>query len=398
MSLLRCRASVTRVLFLASAALLAACDGSTTEPAPALTTITVQLLSASITTTQTTAATALGVDQNGRAIATGTVAWSSSASGIASVDASGLVTGVTAGTAVITATAGGITGQATITVTQPPPALTTVVVTIPASGLQQGDTTVALAAGRDQYDAAFAIGTVTWSSSDDAVATVSSTGVVRSLTPGTVQIRALAAGVQGATTLTVSAPPAIRLNEVESNGGTPDDWVELYNPTTSAVDVSGWAFKDNDDTRTFRIAAGTTIPAGGYLVIESADFGFGLGANDAARLYSRFNVLVDSYSWTAHAMTTYGRCPNGTGTFANMASVTKGAENDCRPQVKVNEVESSGGTPGDWIELFNAGPVPVDLSGFFVKDNNDARTTTLPPGSVIQPGAFFIIEESTLGF
>ena len=53
----------------------------------------------------------------------------------------------------------------------------------------------------------------------------------------------------------------IRINEVESNGGTPGDWVELVNTGTTAVDVSGWVVKDNDDTHVFTIAAGTSIGA-----------------------------------------------------------------------------------------------------------------------------------------
>ena len=43
---------------------------------------------------------------------------------------------------------------------------------------------------------------------------------------------------------------------------------------------------------------------------------------------------------------TYGRCPNGTGPFIDTTSSTKGAANDCgvaAPNIKINEVESSGG-------------------------------------------------------
>ena len=40
-------------------------------------------------------------------------------------------------------------------------------------------------------------------------------------------------------------------------------------------------------------------------------------------------ALVDSYVWTAHATTTYGRCPNGTGAFSPRPRSTKGAANDC---------------------------------------------------------------------
>jgi hypothetical protein len=42
---------------------------------------------------------------------------------------------------------------------------------------------------------------------------------------------------------------------------------------------------------------------------------FGLGSADSARLFDPAGAPVDSYSWTAHATTTYGRCPSGSGAF-----------------------------------------------------------------------------------
>jgi hypothetical protein len=193
-------------------------------------------------------------------------------------------------------------------------------------------------------------------------------------------------------------PPAIKVNEIESNGGTPGDWVELYNAGSTAVDLSGFVFKDNDDTHLYTVPAGTTIAAGAYLVLEEAGFGFGLGAADSARLYDENGTFVDSHTWSAHATTTYGRCPNGTGTFRTTTSVTKGAANDCSVPVKFTEVESNGGTPGDWVELYNAGTTAVDLSGFVFKDNDDTHSYSLPAGTTIAPGAYLALEEGAFGF
>ena len=84
---------------------------------------------------------------------------------------------------------------------------------------------------------------------------------------------ALAASVALIVALTAAPSPAsavvpgsdaVRINEVESSGGTPGDWVELINNGASAVDLSGWIVKDNDDTHVFTIPAGTSIAAGGY--------------------------------------------------------------------------------------------------------------------------------------
>jgi hypothetical protein len=123
----------------------------------------------------------------------------------------------------------------------------------------------------------------------------------------------------------------VKVNEVESNGGTPGDWTELYNAGTTPANIGGWVFKDNDDTHAYTIPAGTVLAPGGYFVVEEAAQTFGLGGADSVRLFDAAGVIVDSYSWTAHATTTYARCPNGTGAFATSATSTKGLANDCPP-------------------------------------------------------------------
>jgi hypothetical protein len=190
----------------------------------------------------------------------------------------------------------------------------------------------------------------------------------------------------------------VRINEVESSGGVPGDWVELYNPGPSPAVLGGFIFKDNDDSRNYTLPANTVIPSGGYLVLEEADFGFGLGSPDQARLYRPDGTLIASYSWTPHAATTYGRCPNGTGALTTTTSVTKGAANDCSSTVKINEIESEGGTPGDWVELFNGGSLPADVSGFVVRNAGQTQSYTIPAGTTVAPAAYLVLEEATLGF
>ena len=93
------------------------------------------------------------------------------------------------------------------------------------------------------------------------------------------------------------------INEIESSGGSPGDWVELFNKGTSAVDMSGWMFRDSDDTRAYTLPAGTIIAAGGYLVLdETTNFSFGLGQPDSARLFAADGVtVIDSHTWMTHA-------------------------------------------------------------------------------------------------
>jgi len=373
---------------------VAACTDSS-EP-PQLTQLTLSVPSTTVVTGQTVAVTPLPIDQFGVSMPPATIEWRSTATSIATVSASGMLTGVAPGTVSIVATSGALTSQLPITVVAA--TLTSITVTIATPTLLPGQAVLATASGLDQLGRALASGRVAWVSSSPAVATVDSLGTVRAIAPGTSTLTASVGTISAQRTITVTAPPALRITEVESNGGTPGDWAELYNPTAAAVDIAGWRFKDNDNTRTFAFPAGTVVPAGGYYVVEEAAFGFGLGAADEARLFTPFGMLVDSYAWTVHAATTYGRCPTPTGVFVTTAASTKGAANDCRVLVVVNEVESNGGVPGDWIELYNRGTTVVNLSGFVVKDNDDTRTTTLPAGTTIVAGGFLVIEEAQLGF
>lgn len=62
---------------------------------------------------------------------------------------------------------------------------------------------------------------------------------------------------------------AVVINEVMANGG---DWIELYNRSSSTIDLGGWYLSDDSTNLTkYRIAAGTAIAAGGFLVFTQAD-------------------------------------------------------------------------------------------------------------------------------
>ena len=112
------------------------------------------------------------------------VIWKSSNSSIAKVDSNGLVTGVAAGTATITVTTvdGGFTKTCKVTVKTP---VTGVKINTNARTINQG-ATFQLAAWPQPANATDK--TVTWSSSNTAVATVSSTGLVKGVKGGTATI------------------------------------------------------------------------------------------------------------------------------------------------------------------------------------------------------------------
>src|SRR2546425_1064941 len=83
--------------------------------------VVVSPASASVATGNTVQLTATPKDSVGNTLTGRTITWSSSATSVASVSSSGLVTGVTIGSATITAATGGKSGSSAITVTAPPP-------------------------------------------------------------------------------------------------------------------------------------------------------------------------------------------------------------------------------------------------------------------------------------
>jgi hypothetical protein len=129
----------------------------------------------------------------------------------------------------------------------------------------------------------------------------------------------------------VAGQDDVVINEVNSSGA---DFLELMNTGAAAVDVSGWKITDNDPTHLYVLPAGTSIPAGGLLLIEGdgstapLHLTFGLGSADAAIVYTPYDVVVDQHAWTAHVASA-SRCADGTGAFLAGTAATPGALNAC---------------------------------------------------------------------
>lgn len=145
-------------------------------------------------------------DASGNTLTGRTVTWQSSNDNVAVVSSSGRVQGLATGTVTITATAEGRSGTATITVTQPAPVVTSVDLNPSTADLVVGDQVSLTATPRDAQGNAIAGLTVSWASSDSAVATVSGAGLVTAQSPGNATITASAGGRSGTASISVRAP------------------------------------------------------------------------------------------------------------------------------------------------------------------------------------------------
>ncbi len=174
-------------------------------PAPVPTTITISPASATLQSLGETVRLAATVqDQNGQTMSGATVAWASSDPSVATVDASGLVTAVANGNAMVTATAGSASGSAAVTVDQ----VLAAVVVEPATDtlLAFGDTLRLSAEAVDANGHAVASAEIAWASGDTLVAVVDQQGLVTGVSPGEAEVTASSAEVTGQAHLAVLAP------------------------------------------------------------------------------------------------------------------------------------------------------------------------------------------------
>ena len=166
------------------------------------TTVVVSPAQANLPVGQNVQLSAVVRDANGTVMSTAPVTWSTSSSGRAVVSSTGLVTGVSAGTATITARSGSASGTATINV-QALVAVDRIVVTPKDPSIDVGKTVQLTATLLDKQDNVLTGRTVTWTSSDQSRATVSNTGLVSGIRSGSVTITASSGGKSGNTTVRV---------------------------------------------------------------------------------------------------------------------------------------------------------------------------------------------------
>lgn len=175
--------------------------------------------------------TAIPQDASHQPLMDRVVTWTAS-TGAATVSATGLVTGVTPGIAMITATSEERTASIQITVVGP---LTTVEVSPPTTAIRIGGSQQLVAIPKDAAGSAIPGRTATWTSSDDLVAMVSAGGLVSAVKEGRATITATVEGKSG--TATVTVPPPVVLTAID--GGMSH---------TCALDTDGRAYCWGDNS------------------------------------------------------------------------------------------------------------------------------------------------------
>ena len=230
-------------------ALSAGCSGGADGPegvGPSLVFTSVSLTPATPTVVvgATQQLTATAQDQNGGSMSGATFTYQSSDVNKATVSTAGVVTGVAAGTARVTAsgTIGTVTKTAfvDVTVTAPAPVFTSVTISPASPSVNVGLTAQLTAVAKDQNGGNMSGATFTYESSDQSKATVTNAGVVTGVAAGTARITAT--GTVGTVTKTafvdVTVTPSAGAAVTATLGST-------FDPQTVTISRGGsvtWTF------------------------------------------------------------------------------------------------------------------------------------------------------------
>ena len=196
---------------------------------------------------------------------------------------------------------------------------------------------------------------------------------------------------------TTEAPRTIVINELLAHPAPPAaDFIELFNYSETAVDLSGHVLTDDPDIAKFVLPAGSVIPPRGFLSFTGPELGFGLGsAGEAVFLRSADGSRVlDAVRFGPQGTdVAYGRTPDGAPVFRRLASPSPGAANSAPlpPSVVINELmyhPASDDPADEYIEVHNPGKTAVDLSGWRLED---AVSFTFPEGTKIAGGGYLVV-------
>jgi len=201
----------------------------------------------------------------------------------------------------------------------------------------------------------------------------------------------------------------IVINELlaNSNGETSADWLELYNPGPTPVDLSRVYLSDDPtDLLKYRIPGQIELQPGEFWHIQQGplaeDLPFGLNSSGETVYVTaatddpvplpvrvmdavRFGNLPPERTW--------GRFPDGHHEFAQLSSGTPGTANAplWAHDIVINEIMYHHGTRDEryeYIELYNRGSNPMALDNWRFTDGIDY---SFAPGTKIGPDAFVVL-------
>ncbi|MFT5779666.1 MAG: hypothetical protein ACI837_002625 [Crocinitomicaceae bacterium] len=187
-------------------------------------------------------------------------------------------------------------------------------------------------------------------------------------------------------TVVINEIDAININNGLDQNFEFDDWIELYNNSASPISLDGYHLSDDFGTLDKWAFPDTTIAPGQYLIVwaDIDTLQLGLHANFALDQLGENVFLTDNFGFITDQVifplqtdfTTWGRFPNGTGSFTTMFP-TISAENTTPLAIEEEELTSmtvhpnpsSGQTVIQFSKALSADLRITDMSGKIVLED-----------------------------
>jgi len=208
----------------------------------------------------------------------------------------------------------------------------------------------------------------------------------------------------------------LRINEFLPNPSSGNEWVEIYNPTTSSIVIDGLKLFDSV---TERASPTGTIDALGFFVIELSDKLNNDG--DSVILKDASSTIIDSTSYTSVGKgNSIARSVDGTGSFKETTTLTRGSVNvvtvpvvsapssgggssnnyvappqtpaiTMQPDIVINELVSDPiDGAEEFVELYNKTNQAFSLAGWWIEEGSGSRTVL---NGTISALGFLVIEK-----
>jgi len=179
----------------------------------------------------------------------------------------------------------------------------------------------------------------------------------------------------------IALTDSLVINEINYNADgdfDTEDWVEFYNPHMYPLDISGWEFKDSDDTHIFEFPENTIIEGNGYLVLSrdtatftsffpdvanvigNMEFGLSSGG-ELIRVLDSTGVVIDTVHYDNNEP--WPTDPDGGG-----------------PTLELKYWEYDNALPESWIASTEHGS-PGEMNGYIVN---------IDPAGSVEPFSFTI--------
>ena len=215
------------------------------------------------------------------------------------------------------------------------------------------------------------------------------------------------------TGLVINEVMARNSSVVADEAGEYDDWIEIANAGSSAINLAGLGLTDHFEGVPDFIFPDVTLAPGEYLVVwadEQPHQGdlhapFKLDGDGEQVFLTDGAVIIDQMTYPDLGTNlSWGRWADGVGEAQLLSMATPGAENlnSILPEtvvLKINEfmaqntagIQDENDQFEDWVEIYNPGPDSVELGGLFLTDDLTQTTQWALPDYSLPAGEFLLV-------